>query len=173
VHAVRSRFNLDDTEGIFLVYASNAFNALNRIVALHNIQHICPPLATILINCYRSPAALYISGDGLYSQEGTTQGDPLAMPMYALATLPLIGRLPSDVFQVWYADDACAGGNATQLHLWWKLLCEMGPQFGYNANAWFVVKPAHLKSAKKLFAGTGVNISVKGQPYLGASIVMN
>jgi len=33
--------------------------------------------------------------------------------MYALATLPLIARLPSDVFQVWYADDACAGGDVT------------------------------------------------------------
>jgi len=173
VHAVRSHFTLDDTEAILLVDASNAFNALNRIVALHNIQYICPPLATILINCYRSPAALYISGDILYSQEGTTQGDPLAMPMYALATLPLIARLPSDVFQVWYADDACAGGNVTQLRLWWKRLCEMGPQFGYNANAvktWCVVKPAHLESAKKLFAGTGVNISVEGRPYLGATI---
>jgi len=98
VHAVRSHFTLDDTEGILLVDVSNAFNALNCIVALHNIQYICPPLATILINCYRSPAALYISGDILYSQEGTTQVDPLAMPMYALATLLLIARLPSDVF---------------------------------------------------------------------------
>jgi len=95
------------------------------------------------------------------------------MPMYALATLPLIGRLPSDVFQVWYADDACAGGNVTQQRLWSKLLCEMGPQFGYNANGvktWLAVKPAHLESAKKLFAGTRVNISVEGRPYLGASI---
>jgi len=130
-------------------------------------------LATILINCYRSPATLYISGDVFYSQEGTTQDDPLTMPMYALATLPLIGRLPSDVSQVWYADDACAGGNVTQLRLWWKLICEMRPQFGYNANAvktWFFVKPAHLESAKRLFTGTGVNISVEGRPYLGASI---
>ena len=39
----------------------------------------------------------------LYSSEGTTQGDPLAMPMYALATIPLIKKLQSvDVKQVWY-----------------------------------------------------------------------
>jgi len=53
VHAV---WPLDDTEGILLVDASNAFNVLNCIVALHNIRHICPPLAAILINRYRSPA---------------------------------------------------------------------------------------------------------------------
>ena len=102
VHAVRSSFLRDNTEGILLVDASNAFNSLNRIVALHNIRQLCPSFAPILINTYRS-AALYIAG--------TTQGDPLAMPMYALATLPLSKRLPSDVTQVWYADDACACGS--------------------------------------------------------------
>jgi len=58
VHAVQSHFLLDDTEGILLVNTSNAFNTSNRIVALHIIHHVCPPLATILINCYRSPAAI-------------------------------------------------------------------------------------------------------------------
>ena len=77
------------------------------------------------------------------------------MPMYALATLPLIAKLLSDVFQVWYADDACAGGDVTLLYQLWKHLCGVGPQFGCNANAvktWFVVKPAHLAAAKRLFA---------------------
>jgi len=37
------------------------------------------------------------------------------MPMHALATLPLIAQLPSDVFQVWYANDACADGDVSEL----------------------------------------------------------
>ena len=149
VHAVQSHFLLDDTEGILLVYANIAFNTLNCIVVLHNICHVCPPLATILINCYRSPAALFISGDFLFSQKGTTQGDPLALPMYALATLPLIAQLPSDVFQLWYADDACASGDVSGLRQWWESLCEKGSQFGYVVNpvkTWFVVKPSYLAS---------------------------
>ena len=49
----------------------------------------------------------------LSSEEGTTQGDPLAMPMYALAVVPLICQLKvkvPDASQVWYADDAAAAG---------------------------------------------------------------
>ena len=63
VYAVRSSFLRDDTEGILLVDVSNAFNSLNHIVALHNIRQLCPSFAPILINTYRSAAALYIAGD--------------------------------------------------------------------------------------------------------------
>ena len=54
-----------------------------------------------------------MDGQVLWSEEGTTQGDPLAMPMYALATIPLIDQLSSiqDVTQVWYADDASVAGS--------------------------------------------------------------
>ena len=34
-----------------------------------------------------------------------------AMPMYAVATIPLIRKLPNLVTQVWYADDASALGS--------------------------------------------------------------
>ena len=93
VHRVRSAFLQEDTDAILLADASNTFNSLNRAVALHNIQQICPSFAPILINTYRSAAGLFIAGDILLSEEGTTQGDPLAMLMYALATLPLIKHM--------------------------------------------------------------------------------
>ena len=44
-----------------------------------------------------------------------TQGDPLAMSLYALAMVPLIRKLHSTVpsaSQVWFADDATAIGPA-------------------------------------------------------------
>ena len=81
-------------------------------MALHNIRQLCPPFATLLINTHRSPACLFISGHVLMSEEGTTQGDPLAMPMYnALATIPLLKRFPGDIKRIWYADDACICGK--------------------------------------------------------------
>ena len=82
---------LDDsnTEAILLVDASNAFNNLNRQVALANISVNCPAMLPVLANTYRQPSFLFVGGEVLISKEGTTQGDPLAMPMYALATFPL------------------------------------------------------------------------------------
>ena len=65
VHATRSAFESDesDHEAALLVDATNAFNALNRQAALHNIRRLCPPIATILINSYRSPTELFVDGD--------------------------------------------------------------------------------------------------------------
>ena len=127
VHAVRFAFQEEDAEAILLVDASNAFNALNRECALHNIQRVCPPLATILINTYREPSELFADGNIIWSQEGTTQGDPLAMAMYALATIPLIQSLKSKILQIWYADDASAVGKIASLRNWWNRLSLLGP----------------------------------------------
>ena len=87
---MKEAFLKEETEAVLLVDASNAFNSLNREAALHNIRYLCPILSTILINIYREATDLFVDGIVLASKEGTTQGDPLAMPMYALATIPLI-----------------------------------------------------------------------------------
>ena len=82
VHAMRRIFHHPDTEGVMLV---DATNAINRQAALHNISIICPSIAQILINTYRTPVRMIIVGSGeLASTEGTTQGVPLAMAMYAV-----------------------------------------------------------------------------------------
>ena len=77
VHALRSLFTDADTEGVLLVDASNAFNALNRRVTLLNSQVVCPPMALLLINTYRTPAQLVTPlGEMILSTEGTTV-DPI------------------------------------------------------------------------------------------------
>ena len=160
VHAVRTLFQWEETEAVLLVDASNAFNTLNRQTALHNIQRLCPPLSTIIINTYRDPTELFIDGYVLYSQEGTTQGDPLAMPMYAIATIPLIKRLnqsPNQVNQVWCADDATAVGTVAHLREWWDQIVTQGPAYGYHANSsktWLISKENHLSTAAAIFADT-------------------
>ena len=64
VHATRAAFGSEESQAALLVDATNAFNTLNRQVALHNIRRLCPPIATILINSYRRPTELFMDGDG-------------------------------------------------------------------------------------------------------------
>ena len=42
IHALRRLYEDNDTEAIILVDADNAFNRMNRSVALNNIQFTCP-----------------------------------------------------------------------------------------------------------------------------------
>ena len=173
VHAMSHSFMADDTEAVLLGDASNTFNLLNRKTTLLNIRSLCPSFATILINTYREETQLFVDGSTLYSQERTTQGDPLVMPMCALAILPLIYRVSQSVKQVWYTDDATATGNIQSLHTWWDDLATIGPALGYHVNAsktWLVTKESHYATAVAAFQDTAVNITADGKPHLGAAI---
>ena len=173
IHAARSMFSSQNCEGILLVDASNAFNSLNRQLALINISHLCPPISQILINTYRSDSLLFCGEETFLSSEGTTQGDPLAMAMYALAVVPLINRLYYHADQIWYADDASASGSISQLREWWDALNEIGPSYGYFPNAnktHLVVKPEFFDAAKQRFEGSSVKITDQGHRYLGSAI---
>ena len=135
------------------------FNRLNRAVALYNIQYVCPPLATVVINFYRTPARLFVTGAmELHSHEGTTQGCPLAMAFYAVSTIPLISKCrdtPPDedcpaAKQTWYAEDAAAGGLLRSLRVFWDLLILHGPKYGYHpkpSKTFLVVKPGLYEEA--------------------------
>ena len=80
----------------------------------------------------------------IFSSEGTTQGDPLAMAMYSVSVTTLIASLQDPrVKQVWFADDATAGGTLCGLHDWWYGFQDLGSF--YNAlKTWLIVKPAFL-----------------------------
>ena len=102
------------------------------------------------------------------------QGDPLAMAMYAISTIPLIHRLSNeDIKQAWYADDASAAGDLLALQRWWDNLVQIGPEYGYYPNAhktWLIVKEESFSQAISIFQGSGVSIMKEGRRYLGAAI---
>ena len=117
VHAMREMFEADESEGLLLVDVANAFNALNRPTALWNCQMLWPRCSRFLFKSYCGYAGILVKV--LYSrkllvllsQEGTIQGCPLVMLMYAVGVYPLIFRLkyPKQYKQSWYADDStCA-----------------------------------------------------------------
>ena len=114
---------------MILVDATNAFNQLNRQVTLLNCDKICPAMAHILINTYRNNSCLFVDGQCLLSEEETTQGDPFAMAVYAIGTLPLIHKLDGIAKQTWYTDDSAAASSLEQLRRWWDTLSEIGPLY--------------------------------------------
>ena len=73
-------------------YAENAFNSLNRNLALKNIANIRPsilPILPAIKNSYSNPSKIFVK-KFIQSREGTTQGDPIAMAMKGQATLSLM-----------------------------------------------------------------------------------
>jgi hypothetical protein len=105
IHAINQLWKEKEEEndwGFLLIDAWNAFNEMNRVVMLGVIQHEWPSCARFVFNCYRHFAVLVVqSQDGrsttfIYSQDGMTQGDALAMAAYGMGLLPLICRLKEE-----------------------------------------------------------------------------
>ncbi|XP_063591446.1 uncharacterized protein LOC134768559 [Penaeus indicus] len=114
IHAVRKIYEDPNCEAVLMVDAANAFNNINRKATIHNIEIKCPSIAQYIKNTYSQPAKLHIydkqtnTCETIASNEGTTQGDPIAMAMYALGLLKLqdhINFSDTNIKQVAYADD--------------------------------------------------------------------
>ena len=179
VHAMKKVFDDPHTEAVILVDASNAFNSMNRGTALHNMQILCPEMATYLINTYRTPPSMYVAnsnGVEILSEEGCTQGDNAGMSFYACNTTPLISLLSlrSECSQAWFADDSAAAGKLKDLRGWWDCVNENGPTMGYYPNAgktWLILKnDNNIERAQRVFEGTNINVTTMGKKHLGACI---
>ena len=176
IHAMAKTFKKEDCEAVILVDADNAFNKLNRKAALHNIERTCPGLYTFLKNSYKEPTMLYLpDGTHILSEEGVTQGDNLAMAMYAVSTKTLISQLADErITQIWYADDSSAAGKLEDLKEWWERMKEVGPKHGYfpkPSKTYLIVKnPELVNNARRLFDNDGVTITTDGHKHIGAAL---
>ena len=180
VHAMHTIFQDDNTHGIIQVDANNAFNTINRRVFMHNIQIICPAIATFVMNCYQEPARLFVLGGiEIQSLEGTTQGDPCTMPVYAEGIIPLMLaaseplREGEKARQTAYADDLAGAGTIEQLKRWWDIIVEYGRFLGYYVKpekSWLIVKQQYLELAETTFQHSGLKITVEGKRHLGAVV---
>ena len=179
---MRTTYEKEDSEAVLLVDAENAFNKLNRKVALQNIKQLCPPFYQYLFNTYQVPAKLVIPGDNTHevilSEEGCTQGDVSAMALYGLGIKPLIDKLAETTnkekcVQSWYADDSSAGGELIEMRKWWDTLSCEGPKYGYHPLATktiLIVKESQKQKAVEVFGDTEVTITTAGERHMGAVI---
>ena len=104
------------------------------------VHHLPPPLPTHIVVLL--PYSLMVIHFGLVKAplRGTHW---LYTLMYVISVVPLIRQLSGLAHQVWYADDAAAGGSNLQLWEWWSCLSSAGCHVGYFTNAkktWLVVK---------------------------------
>ena len=143
-------------------------------------------MATILENIYQVPSRLFVTGGmELLSEEGTTHGCPLSIVMYAL--VPLIKKCQEaidsaddllsvlcEAVQVWFADNATAGGKLRTMHKFWDLLVNHGPSYGYfpkPSKTHLVVKPEHQAAAARIFEGTGIHLTEEGDSHIHPLII--
>ena len=180
IHATSDIFQNKNCQAVLMVDAENAFNVLNRKAMLHNIARLCPSISTLVENTYNKPSRLIIMNrKELISEEGTTQGDPIAMAIYALGFAVLQDKISYDttnVKQVAFADDLTGAGNIDDLKHWWIRINQIGPDIGYHPNpekTCLIVKPEFYEKAKRVFADTKIKVSVEGERQLGAAIGSN
>ena len=88
-----------------------------------------------------------LGGGEIASSDGTTQGNPFAMPTYAIGIVPLLPLLKSgrgecneklrsgDLKHVAYADDLAGAGKLHDLRIWWSRVESFGPLLGYYPKA--------------------------------------
>ena len=136
-----------------------------------------PAISRTLANTYRLPANLLIGGEVLLSMEGTTQRIFYRCPCILYLPGLFSKSTNKGCKQVWYADDASAGGPLKPLRQWWNKLTDFGSIFGYIPNAtksWLIVRlgflDGFLDTAKHLYYNANVNITTEGRKYLGAAL---
>jgi hypothetical protein len=177
IHAMRGFLDDDSSDGILLIDADNAFNRVNRAVALWNVQFTCPAMKHVLINFYRSPTRIFMNGEGCFEllfQKGTTQRCPLAMAMYAIALVPLLKRLLPFCKQVWFADDATGCDKFLTMRKWFDTLVELGPIYGYYpkpSKCILLAKPDRVALAQQVFKESGIDIQTEGTKDSGVEII--
>ena len=111
----------------------------------------------------------------IMSKQGVTQGDPLAMICYGIATLPLIRQLQEERqgwHQIWYADDGGITGDYNDIRRVFERPKEIGPKWGYlpePSTCILVVKEGQREYATEQFADCGFEVRT-GSRYLGGYI---
>ena len=133
--------------GFFRADAVNAFNFVSQVIMIGNVHHEWAIAFHFVFNCYHHCGLLVVhSSSGtrcfLCSEEGVTQGDPLAMILCGLSVLPLIYDLKSQfkiLLHVWFADDGNAGGKLQDLKQFFCLSKNKGE------NLWMSLGPLKMR----------------------------
>ena len=123
-------------------------------------------------------AGIFVAGseECIFSREGTIQGGPESMALYATGTVPLVypvtdSNQEDTPKRFLYADGGAGAGTLDGILRWWTQLQKEGPPLGYFPNpskTWLIVKPGHMERVKNVFPN--INLTEEGHKYLGSFI---
>ena len=187
IHHIRSMCDEHESDkedwGLLLIGAKNAFNEGNRKIMFWVVRHKWPSSARFMFNLYRHQSVLVVRCESkkktifLYSSEGSTQGCPLAMLGYGILLLPIIITLKTEIPEVkspWYADDGAAAGTLKNINLFFKRLCEIGPDYGYfpeESKSILIVRSKDREKAELFMKEQNCFFNIKnGYRYLSSFI---
>ena len=177
VHAVVDLFQEDTTHGFIQTDARNAFNSINQTLLLHNVKILCTEIATYINNCYMKPSRFFITGgEEISSNEGTTQGDPIAMRIAIPLLTSIISNNTGNMIHIAFADDLTGVGKIHELIEWWKNVLHYGPYLGHYVNelkSWLIMKEEYIEISNETFQDYNIKITADGDPHLGAAVGSN
>ena len=130
----------------------NAFNTVDRVAILRELQTSFPELLPWFRWCYETPAALFCQGSLLpfLSSTGVQQGDPLGPFLFAIALRSCCARLKQTIPQalsIWYLDDGTIVGTPEQIGKAWQIIVEESARIGLSVN---------LEKCELFFAGLNI-----------------
>jgi hypothetical protein len=127
------QFGHDPDKVALRVDAANAFNAVSRAEILERVCEHAPPAARF-VHAICGGQAYVVAGLQL-SRQGTQQGDPLGMLLFALATQPLVLRIQSECdleLNLWYADNGTVVGSIVEVSKAYNILKDDGPKYCFS-----------------------------------------
>jgi hypothetical protein len=135
VHGFREKleqFGHDPDKVALRVDAANVFNAVSRAEILERVCEHAPPAARFVHAIYGGQPYVVAGRTLLLSRQGTQQGDPLGMLLFALAIQHLIPCAQSECdleLNLWYADDGTLVGPIAEIAKVYQILKDEGPKY--------------------------------------------
>jgi Reverse transcriptase (RNA-dependent DNA polymerase) len=138
VHGFREKleqFGHDPEKVALRVDAANAFNAVSRAEILERVCEHAPPVARFVHAIYGGQPYVVTGRTLLLSRQGTQQGDPLGMLLFALAIQHLILCAQSECdleLNLWYADEGTLVGSIAEVAKAYQILKDDGPKYCFS-----------------------------------------
>ena len=133
-HTVRQALKTDPSLWCLQADFVNAFNLVDRGVALEEVARHFPEILAWVKTCYGQPSHLLFGVTSILSQLGVHQGDPLAALIFSLVLHPLViaiqERVPTITVNSWFLDDGTAVGRGEELKQVVDILVAEGPARG-------------------------------------------